>query len=566
MERWSRAEATNATFVRLSYERLTSSPEQTLRSLVNVFSPNLPCDEKKLASSIIGVREEREIRSFRFCDEELFQSLDQLTTPAYDKMAELPWLTRIDGPTKGPGATSVSEPNRREKSRQLFIDTTGALENAGNAHNGATRLQYFVARRALEDPNVEVVRYDRRIHTFRNLTVGEKILLDIGPQSGLTTKLFKSTSKPALQIAALCLAIKSCSIAIGFDHKDRKYAAKIANASFIMSGYFFVRRFIRAYHHKRRALDASKQRIKSISAEIDDLSNGILLMPDIVPFGSQDPDRMAANARYAFICNDLSAWRHSELVNDSMSEQRIDSRRTNRWESGALVLCPSDTSRAMLQELIDPSGSPNVQIGQFRPASLLLEKAQSLGRASRMKPKQPFILCNSTIEPRKNHLLLARVWKQAHDEGVALPKLVCVGKWGTGVDELRNYLGAHAYLRERIEFRGPVNDFELIDLYRSALFAVVPSFVEDCSNGASECLDFWLPVIVSTAPALTEAVQGLMPIVEPYDQDGWLAQIRRLSENSDELADLQDVFIDHYLSIEFQESWNSIKRPIVDYS
>jgi glycosyltransferase involved in cell wall biosynthesis len=106
----------------------------------------------------------------------------------------------------------------------------------------------------------------------------------------------------------------------------------------------------------------------------------------------------------------------------------------------------------------------------------------------------------------------------------------------------------------------------LIDLYRSALFGVVPSFAEDWGHGASECLDFWLPVIVSTAPALREAVQGLMPTLSPNDQEGWFAQVRRLTENKADLAELTKSIIEHYQPIESQESWNTIKGAIADYS
>jgi len=583
MERWSSAAATNTTFVRLSYERLIGSPEETLRTLVTLFSPSRPCDERKLASSIqavaqttvkdrvevvdsaSGVHGGRDFRSFRFYDEALFQSLDQLTKPAYEKMAALPWVTRIDGETIDPGAPLAPAPDRRETSRQLFVDTTGMLEIADDVQTDPSRFQTFVMRRAVEDPDIEVVCYDRQIQAFRNLVHSEKLLLAMGPLSGLTAKQLINTGKPALTFTALRLAIKNPLIAKVI---DRQSAATAASTNFTNAGYVYVKNTLRVFRYYRRALEMNKALAATKFAAIDDLKNGILLMPDIMAAGQPDFDAMAAPKRRVYICNDLIPLPNTEPTSDPSHEQQTVSRLTIRLESGALVLYPSDTSRAILQEWIDRSGSPGVrieQIGRFRPPSLLFEKAQSYSRVSRFKPNEPFILCPSTIEPRKNHHLLARVWKQAHDQCVALPKLICVGKLGHGVDELRNFLNAHPYLRERIEFRGPVNDFELIDLYRSALFAVVPSLADDWGDGVCECLDFWMPVIVSTAPALREAVQGLMPIIEPNDVDGWLAQIRRLSENTNDLAALQDAIVSHYQPIESQESWNTIKKAIADY-
>ena len=53
--------------------------------------------------------------------------------------------------------------------------------------------------------------------------------------------------------------------------------------------------------------------------------------------------------------------------------------------------------------------------------------------------------------------------------------------------------------------RAGLSDLELIGYYRQALFGVAPSRAEGWGFGASECLDFGIPVIVSTAPALREA-------------------------------------------------------------
>ena len=55
--------------------------------------------------------------------------------------------------------------------------------------------------------------------------------------------------------------------------------------------------------------------------------------------------------------------------------------------------------------------------------------------------------------------------------------------------------------------------------------------VEGWGYAASECLDFGVPVIVSTTPALIEATRGLMPAIDADDQAGWYAAIRRIAED-----------------------------------
>jgi glycosyltransferase involved in cell wall biosynthesis len=50
---------------------------------------------------------------------------------------------------------------------------------------------------------------------------------------------------------------------------------------------------------------------------------------------------------------------------------------------------------------------------------------------------------------------------------------------------------------------------------------VFPSFVEGWGLAASESLDFGTPVLVSDAPALGEATQGLMPQLDRNDAYAW---------------------------------------------
>ena len=113
MNRWARAEAANATIARISYERLTASPVETIATVVSQFSPSEPLDREKLRRVIQsvkrisvhrgvrltaperGVSSDRDIRSFRYYDEALFQALDERTRTAYNGIAELPVVRDI---------------------------------------------------------------------------------------------------------------------------------------------------------------------------------------------------------------------------------------------------------------------------------------------------------------------------------------------------------------------------------------------------------------------------------------------------------------------------------------
>jgi glycosyltransferase involved in cell wall biosynthesis len=85
-----------------------------------------------------------------------------------------------------------------------------------------------------------------------------------------------------------------------------------------------------------------------------------------------------------------------------------------------------------------------------------------------------FVLCVGTIEPRKNHELLLRLWRAYQHEGLSPPPLVLAGREGWGTNDLvaqLDEMGAIIRL-------GPVSDAELAWLYQDCALTVFPSFVE----------------------------------------------------------------------------------------
>lgn len=136
---------------------------------------------------------------------------------------------------------------------------------------------------------------------------------------------------------------------------------------------------------------------------------------------------------------------------------------------------------------------------------------------------QRFVLFCSTIEARKNHLLLIHVWlklleSHPRDE---VPMLVFVGKWGWSFETVKNHIDLNPALEGKVLVLSDVSDAELVWLYRNATLSVFPSFAEGWGLAASESLLNGTPVIVSQAPALREASQGLMPALDPMDVIGW---------------------------------------------
>lgn len=454
-------------------------------------------------------------------------------------------------------ATKDTETAASHDGQMLFIDATGTLLTYGSTPTGIPRIEDFLVRAALadSDPAVVVVRFDRRLRRYRRLNAFERQQLSGAPASVHVD----SDRASRTEIIAQVFKIIRNNPTLGRE-TDRYFADLITTNR--RRGYFYAgaKLLFRMYRLYRRCLALVIH--SATASEPIDPGRGIVLMSNVVIFGSLLSQALYATKSRAIICHDLIPLLRPEFAIDADHARRFTENLDRAMRSNVAAICTSDSSSSMLAEYLRNSERENSQIHRFPMPSILHERACRAGRAARSRASEPFILYCSTIEGRKNHILLARIWQQAFEECLALPRLICVGKWGWGVDALRGYLAAHPALSSRIIFTGPVTDNELINYYRSALFGVVPSYVEGWGYAASECLDFGIPVIVSTAPALKEATHGLMPAVNPDDQAGWYREMRRMVEDDERRAWLGKQIAEHHKPTPTAVSWASIKHAL----
>lgn len=146
----------------------------------------------------------------------------------------------------------------------------------------------------------------------------------------------------------------------------------------------------------------------------------------------------------------------------------------------------------------------------------------------------------STIEARKNHILLFRVWSDLLREGVDLPRLIFVGRMGWNIEELQRNLEQSNQLDGAIEILNDLTDFELSKIYRGAKFAVYPSWCEGWGLPVTEAIAAGCPVIASDATAIPEAGGAAAKYISPDDYEGWKDAVRQWSESKDprEFVDL----------------------------
>ncbi len=452
-------------------------------------------------------------------------------------------------------ADFVTRDGEAAKPPRLSIDATGLLPEKGLA--GISRIENFLVNAALTDPDpcVEVVAFRPGEGRFEPLAPFEQETLAEGEIAPFRVKRWPGAA------AALAQAFEAVRQRPWAKRDaDRHLASTVTNGSH-GPGFLAVRLLIRAYRLYRRARgwlgphrDASHKPAEN--------EPGILLISHSI-LTRVDRSAVSGDAGgIAFLCHDIIPALRPDLVGSGPIETGFAMHLERLVRSGATAFCTSDAVSITLTDHMRHAGIRPPAVHRFPMPSLLHETASRMNMTSRIEIAEPFVLYCSTIEVRKNHIMLARIWQQALEEGVSLPKLVCVGHWGWMIEPLRAFLKAHPELLEHIKFTGSTDDEELIRYYRSASFGVFPSHIEGWGYAASECLDFGIPVIVSTTPSLIEASGGLMPAIDSQDQQGWYAAIRRMAHDDAWRSSLVDRIAQRHRPTPAAASWAAIKAGL----
>ena len=141
-----------------------------------------------------------------------------------------------------------------------------------------------------------------------------------------------------------------------------------------------------------------------------------------------------------------------------------------------------------------------------------------------------YVLFVSTIEIRKNHRLLVRVWQRLIERhgAEAIPVLIFAGQISWMVDDLLADLAKSRYLGGKIEHMPDLSDRELGDAYRCCMFTVFPSFCEGWGLPIAESLAHGKFCVASNRTSIPEVGGDLIDYFDPLNDDETLAKIERL--------------------------------------
>ena len=215
----------------------------------------------------------------------------------------------------------------------------------------------------------------------------------------------------------------------------------------------------------------------------------------------------------------IHTTRNNSITTGRIYKTVIDRERRGDYLGKTIQVVPHITDeikRRMLRTSPDPS-----QGGECLTDSNSASPSSPSGRPGEVAP---FVLCVSSIDPRKNFARLIEAC-----QGLTGAKLYIVGKYNR-VFSQQMQLDTNS---EHIQFLGRVSDDELVRLYNQAACFVFPSLYEGFGLPPLEAMACGCPVLVSDIPVEREVCGDAALYFNPLDPHDILHTITQYLNDAD---------------------------------
>jgi glycosyltransferase involved in cell wall biosynthesis len=235
------------------------------------------------------------------------------------------------------------------------------------------------------------------------------------------------------------------------------------------------------------------------------------------------------DVRAVYLIHDLIPITHPQFCRAGEAEKHA-ARIENALLSAAGII---GNSRATLDELQAFATERHLAMPPALPAWI-----GGCALPAQLTPKmldRPHFVAIGTIEGRKNHRLLLKVWESlVGSMGNQSPILLIIGQRGWEADEVNAILDNPGALAGHVRELGRCDDEELAGWLAHARALLMPSFVEGFGLPVTEALSLGTPVIATNLPVYREVVGEIPTYVDALDVDGWETAIRAFADDSPE--------------------------------
>ncbi|MCI8949082.1 MAG: glycosyltransferase family 4 protein [Lachnospiraceae bacterium] len=171
-----------------------------------------------------------------------------------------------------------------------------------------------------------------------------------------------------------------------------------------------------------------------------------------------------------------------------------------------------------------------------------------------------YILCLSTIEPRKNMSLLLDAYVRLRKNGKVRKELVLAGRKGWLVDDIMS--GIDQESAKHIHFTGFVKNEYLPYIYLHAAYFVFPSIYEGFGLPPVEAMYFKTLVLSSDASSMPEVLKNGAFYFKNNSVDDLMASMIQIGEMSDTKKDVKNQEAHQVI---MQYKWERTTKILLDF-
>ena len=245
--------------------------------------------------------------------------------------------------------------------------------------------------------------------------------------------------------------------------------------------------------------------------------------------GLNDPGFAAwvrgTDVRPLYFVHDLIPITHPEYCRSGERAKHVERMRTV-LKTGTGVIGNSQATLDELRVFGNLEGQPRLP-----EVAAWLGSEPWIARGTVARSVRPTCIVLGTIEARKNHILLLKIWKRLVSRlGSRAPRLLIIGQRGWESEEVFALLDRGDDFGDAVIEMADCTDAELAQNLAGARALLFPSLVEGYGLPLVEALRAGTPVIASNLPVFREIGGDVPDYLDPLDSNAWERAILNYAE------------------------------------